>query len=146
MRGAWMVAALLATGCKPSLKGWWDLERWTVTRPGDEKPLVRTDAGVVVWQQSGTNAGWGEVYFVMRYDYDPVAFDLVPDADPEQHEQSWSFDEWEKGAPVALEWTEDGDVYVTATFEIVDFDPNAMTMEAASPFGDDATWIWSMIR
>ena len=144
MRAA-VLGLLLVAGCKPTFKGWWDIDRWTVSRDGSE-PIERTDAGVVVWQQSGTNAGWGSVYVVLRYDYDPVAFDLVPDPDPEQHEQQWSFDEWEKGMPIELTWPEGDDVQVTATFEILDFDPNAMTLEGPSPLGDGAVWSWSMIR
>lgn len=146
MRGAMWVLVLVA-GCKPTFKGWWDLDTWTITRDDGSKPLVETDAGIVVWQQSGTNAGWGTVYLVLRYDYDPVAFTLLPDPDPEQYEQSWSFDDWEKGMPVELTWPEGpDDVYVTATFEMLDFDPNAMMLEGPSPLGDGAVWNWSLVR
>ena len=143
MRGLPLALAALA-GCRPSLKGWWDVTEWRVERDGAD-PVVRADAGVVVWQAEGSLADFGAAYHVMRYDYDPVAFDLVPDPDGELVRTDWAFEEWDKDLPIELDWIE-GDQYYTVSFDVVQLQPQHMVLEGQAPLGDPAVWVWDLVR
>ena len=149
MRRALLVVLVAALGgCRPSLKGWWDLEEWRVERDGAE-PLVRADAGALVWQAEGSLEDFGAVYVILRYDYDPIGFDLVPDPDAETTPQSWAFEEWNKDLPLELTWVEEGDLWLTVPFTVLELRTNTMMLEGPSPYastGDGAIWTWSLVR
>ena len=142
----WPLLLLFAlAACRPSLKGWWDLEEWRIEREGAD-PLVETDAGIVVWQAEGSLAAFGSVYHSVRYDYDPVAFALVPDPDAELVATSWEFEEWDKDLPLEMDWIE-GEEYFSLSFELSKFRTTSMTLESPSPFpGDAAIWTWNLVR
>ncbi len=140
MRHPWIFAALaLTAGCKPSLKGWWNLDSWAVS--GGE---TYEDAGTVLWQSESSAADYGRAYVMLRYAWDPATASLAPNGDPGFSTTDWVFDEWTEDLPIEL--VIDPVDYTRVSLTVTDYAVTEMTLEGTSPYGDGATWTWEMSR
>ena len=128
---------VLLAGCGPTIVGWWDLDRWAVERGGDH--VERRDAGFLLWEDEA----YGTFTMVVRYDYDPAAFDLVPLAKPPVEHPIYDPDDFDVDEPIAFSYGEDVQ-YVEWTVE--EYHPGRMVLKTPSPYGDGADWTWTLLR
>ncbi|MEQ1566311.1 MAG: hypothetical protein ABMA64_11785 [Myxococcota bacterium] len=128
---------LVLGGCGPTIVGWWDLDRWQVERDGEA--LERRDAGFLLWEDEA----YGTFSMVLRYDYDPAAFDLVPRATTEVHHPAYDPDDFDPDEPIVFGYTVDN---LVLSLEVVSYGASEMQLETASPFADGATWTWTLLR
>lgn len=129
-----LVAACLAlSGCGRDLSGWWDVELWEITR--GELATSRTDAGFVLFTDSGAAAGFS-------YEFDPVLFTLVPDADPDVVDLPVEVENTPEGEPDFV-WSLDG--FTGIEMDVLDDRGSSMTLESLD-YWDGTRFHWELVR
>lgn len=139
------LAALLAlcAGCK-SVEGWWDLERWEVSRGGEQ--LVESDAGFMIWQESADLA----FHLQLRYRFDPALYALEPIFDVDDQEIGVYADTWsgypERDEPLMLLRIPTTLGYDDQVGMFIERFRNGRMVLVSEPTDDETTYTWTMLR